>query len=68
MIDCLIADYPATLSDRPDIRLMLRSFLAFHRVVLRGWLGGEASRAEVQSVLAHTLHILITQVAPKLDQ
>jgi len=66
VIDRLIADYPATLSDRPDIRLMLRSFLAFHRVVLRGWLGGEASRAEAQRLLAHTLHTLITDVAPKL--
>lgn len=68
VIDCLIADYPATVSDRPDVRLMLRSFLAFNRVVLRGWLGGEASRAEAQRVLAHTLHTLITKVAPKLGK
>jgi AcrR family transcriptional regulator len=67
VIDCLIADYPATLSDRPDIRLMLRSFLAFDRAVLRGWLRGEASRAEAERLLAQTLHTLVTKVAPKLD-
>jgi AcrR family transcriptional regulator len=66
-IDCLIADYPATLSDEPEIRLMLRSFLAFNRVALRGWLDGEVSRAEAERLLAHTLHALITSVAPKLS-
>ena len=68
VVDCLIADYPATLSDQPEIRLMLRSFLAFNRIVLRSWLDGEASRAEAQRLLAHTLHTLIANVAPKLDR
>ena len=66
MIDSLIADYPATLSDEPQTRLMLRSFLAFNRVVLRDWLDGKISRAEAQHMLADTLHALITTVAPKL--
>ncbi|MGN6167062.1 MAG: TetR/AcrR family transcriptional regulator [Solirubrobacteraceae bacterium] len=66
VVDCLIADYPATLSDQPEIRLMLRSFLAFNRIVLRSWLDGSASRVEAQRLLAHTLHTLITNVAPKL--
>jgi AcrR family transcriptional regulator len=68
VIDCLIADYPAKLSDQPEIRLMLRSFLAFNRIVLRSWLDREASRAEAQRLLAHTLHTLITNVAPKLGR
>jgi AcrR family transcriptional regulator len=66
-IDCFIADYPTTLSDQPQIRLMLRSFLAFNRVVLRSWLDGEVSRAEAERLLAHTLRTLITNVAPKLN-
>lgn len=68
VIDCFIADYPATLSDQPQIRLMLRSFLAFNRTVVRSWLNGEASRGEAQSLLADTLHALITTVAPKLNR
>jgi AcrR family transcriptional regulator len=67
LIDGFIADYPATLSDRPQIRLMLRSFLAFDRVVLRSWLNGELGRAEAQQLLAETLHALITTVAPELN-
>jgi hypothetical protein len=47
---------------------MLRSFLAFNRIVLRSWLDGEASRAEAQRLLAHTLHTLIINVAPKLGR
>ena len=66
-INSLIADYPATLSDEPQIRLMLRSFLAFNRVVVRGWVDGDVSRAEAQRLLADTLHALVTTVAPKLD-
>ena len=67
VIDGFIADYPATLSDEPQIRLMLRAFLAFNRVVLRSWLNGEVSRAEAQHLLADTLHALITNVARKLN-
>jgi tetracycline repressor-like protein len=67
VIDSLIADYPATLSNRPQTRLMLRSFLAFNRVVLRDWLDGKISRGEAEHMLADTLHALITIVAPKLD-
>ena len=67
VIDSFIADYPATLSDEPQIRLMLRSFLAFNRVVVRGWLDGQVSRAEAQRLLADTLHALVTTVAPKLN-
>lgn len=66
MIDRLIADYPAELSDQPEVRLMLRSFLAFNRVVLRGFKDGEVSRAQARRLLADTLHALITGVAPKL--
>ena len=66
VIDGLIADYPATLSDEPPIRLMLQSFLAFSRVVVRNWLDGGVSRAEAERLLADTLHALITTVAPKL--
>ena len=60
VIDGFIADYPATLSDEPQTRLMLRSFLAFNRVVMRGWLDGAVSRAEAERLLADTLHALIT--------
>jgi AcrR family transcriptional regulator len=67
VIDGLIADYPSTLPDQPQIRLMLRSFLAFNRVVLRSWLDGEVSRAEARRLLADTLHALITNVGPKLN-
>jgi AcrR family transcriptional regulator len=66
VVDSLIADFPATLSDRPQTRLMLRAFLAFNRVVLREWLDGQVSRGEAERMLAHTLHALITTVAPKL--
>jgi AcrR family transcriptional regulator len=66
-IDSFIEAYPATLSNEAQIRLMLRSFLAFNRAVVRGWLNGEVSRAEAQRLLADTLHALITTVAPKLD-
>lgn len=65
VIDCLIADYPATLSDKPPIRLMLRSFLAYNRIVLRTWLDGEVDRTEAQRLLADTLHALVTTVARK---
>ena len=68
VIDSLIADYPATLSDEPQIRLMLRSFLAFNRVVVRSWLDGHVSRPEAQRLLARTLHALVTTVAPKLGR
>jgi AcrR family transcriptional regulator len=64
VIDSFIADYPATLSDEPEIRLMLRSFLAFNRVVVRSWLDGAVSRAEAERLLAETLHALIATVAP----
>ena len=46
---------------------MLRSFLAFNRVVVRNWLDGDASRAEAERLLADTLHALITTVAPKIS-
>ena len=68
VIDSFIADYPATLSDEPQIRLMLRSFLAYNRVVVRSWLNEEVSRAEAQRLLGDTLHVLVTTVAPKLDR
>jgi AcrR family transcriptional regulator len=68
VIDSLIADYPATLSDEPRIRLMLRSFLAYNRVVVRSWLDGQASRADAERLLADTLRALITTIAPKLAQ
>lgn len=67
VIDGFVADYPATLSDEPQIRLMLRSFLAFNRVVVRSWLDGAVSRAEAERLLAETLHALITTVAPKVS-
>ena len=67
VIDSFIADYPATLSDEPQIRLLLRSFLAFNRVVVRSWLDGELTRAEAQRLLAYTLHALVATVAPKLQ-
>jgi AcrR family transcriptional regulator len=67
VIDSLIADYPATLSDEPQIRLLLRSFLAFNRVVVRSWLDGATSRAEAERLLADTLRALITAVAPKVS-
>ena len=67
VIDGFIADYPATLTDEPQIRLMLRSFLAFNRVVMRSWLDGAVSRAEAERLLAETLHALITTVAPKVS-
>lgn len=68
VIDGLIADYPATLSDEAQIRLMLRSFLAFNRVVVRHWLDGEVSRAKAERLLADTLQALVTIVAPKLTR
>ena len=68
VIDGFIADYPATLSDQPQIRLMLRSFLAFNRVVLRSWLDEEVSRADALRLLADTLHALVTTVAPRLNR
>lgn len=68
VIDGFIADYPATLSDQPQIRLMLRSFLAFNRVVLRSWLNEEVSRADGLRLLADTLHALVTTVAPRLHR
>ena len=68
VIDSLIADYPTTLSDEPQMRLMLRSFLAFNRVVVRSWLSGEVGRPEAQRLLANTLHSLITAVAPRLKR
>ena len=67
VIDSFIADYPATLSDEPQIRLMLQSFLAFNRVVVRSWLDGEVSRAEAERLLADTLHALVTTVAPQVS-
>ena len=67
VVDSFIADYPATLSNEPQIRLMLRSFLAFHRVVVRNWLDGDASRAEAERLVAETLYALITAVAPKVS-
>lgn len=67
VIDSFIADYPATLSDELQIRLMLRSFLAFNRVVMRSWLDGDASQAEAERLLADTLYALITNVAPKVS-
>jgi AcrR family transcriptional regulator len=67
IIDSFIADYPATLSDEPQIRLMLRSFLAFNRVVVRNWLDGAVSRAEAERLLAETLHALVTTVAPEVS-
>ena len=63
VIDGFIADYPATLTDEPQVRLMLRSFLAFNRVVMRSWLDGAVSRAEAERLLAETLHAMITTVA-----
>ena len=68
VIDGFIADYPATLADQPLIRLMLRSFLAYNRVVLRSWLNAEISRADAERLLADTLHALVTNVAPRLDR
>ena len=68
VIDSLIAGYPTTLSDGPRMRLMLRSFLAFNRVVVRSWLSGEVGRPEAQRLLANTLHSLITAVAPRLKR
>ncbi len=65
--DSLIADYPATLSNQPQARLMLRSFLAFNRVVVHDWLDGQVSRDAAERLVAVTLHALITTVAPKLD-
>lgn len=67
VIDSLIADYPAILADQPQIRLMLRSFLAFNRIVLRSWLDRDVSRDDAERLLAQTLHALITRVAPKLN-
>ena len=67
VIDIFTADYPATLTDEPQIRLMLRSFLAFNRVVMRSWLDGAVSRAEAERLLAETLHAMITNVAPKVS-
>jgi AcrR family transcriptional regulator len=68
VIDSFIADYPATLSDEPQIRLMLRSFLAFTRVVVRSYLNAEISRTEAERLIAQTLHSLITTVARKLKR
>jgi AcrR family transcriptional regulator len=68
VIDSFIADFPATLSDDPRIRLMLQSFLAFNRVVLRSWLDGEVARADAHRLLADTLHALVTIVAPRLGR
>ncbi len=68
VIDGFIADFPATLSDQPQIRLMLRSFLAYNRVVLRSWLNEEVSRAEAQRLLGDTLRVLVTTVAPRLNR
>lgn len=65
-IDSFIEDYPETLFEEPLTRLMLRSYLAFNRVVVRSWLNGSASQAEAQRLLADTLHALITTVAPAL--
>ena len=65
-IDSFIEDYPETLSDQPVVRLMLRSYLAFNRVVVRSWLNGSASQADAQGLLADTLYALITTVAPAL--
>ena len=65
-IDSFIEDYPETLFDEPLIRLMLRSYLAFNRVVVRAWLNGSTSQADAQDLLADTLHVLITAVAPAL--
>lgn len=65
-IDAFIEDYPETLSDELLIRLMLRSYLAFNRTVVRSWLNGSVSQADAQRLLANTLHALITTVAPKL--
>jgi AcrR family transcriptional regulator len=67
VIDAFIGDYPATLSDRPEIRLLLRSFLAFNRTVVRSWLNEEVSRAEAERLVADTLHALVTTVAPRLN-
>lgn len=67
VIASLIADYPATLADQPQVRLMLRSFLAFNRIVLRSWLNQDVSRDDAERLLAQTLHALITSVAPKLN-
>lgn len=67
VIASLIADYPATLDDQPQVRLMLRSFLAFNRIVLRSWLNQDVSRDDAERLLAQTLHALITSVAPKLN-
>jgi len=67
VVDAFIADYPAMLPDEPQIRLMLRSFLAFNRVVLRSWLTEEVSRAEAERLLADTFHTLITNVARGLN-
>ncbi len=68
VIDTFIADYPATLSHEPQIRLMMQSFLAFNRVVVHGWLDGDVSRAEAERLLADTLHALITTVAPRVSR
>jgi AcrR family transcriptional regulator len=65
-IDSFIEDFPETLSEEPLIRLMLRSYLAFNRIVVRSWLNGTASQADAQRLLADTLHALITTVAPAL--
>ena len=67
VIDTFVADYPATLSHEPQIRLMLQSFLAFNRVVVYSWLDAEVSRAEAERLLADTLHALITAVAPQVS-
>lgn len=67
-IDSFIEDYPETLFDEPLIRLMLRSYLAFNRVVVRSWLSGSAGQADARALLADTLHALITTVAPALTE
>lgn len=68
VVDRLIADYPATLSDHLQVRLMLRGFLAYNRIVLHSWLTDEVSRPDAERLLADTLHTLITTVAPKLNR
>jgi AcrR family transcriptional regulator len=68
VIDCFIADFSATLSNEPRIRLMLQSFLAFNRTVLRSWLDDEVDEAVAHRLLADTLHALVTVVAPKLER
>lgn len=67
VIDQLIADYPATLCDAPLVRVMLRSLLAYNRVVVRSWLDEELSRSDAERLLADSFHMLITTVAPGLD-